>query len=534
MAKKYSAKVEVTGDSTSAERAAKKTQSAFGKLGNFIKDRFVVTLGDVTNAVRGVVSVMGDAVAAADRQEEAVNNLNSAMKASGDFSEAASKDMQDFASQLQKTTTIGDETTLEMLALAKSFGRTNEEAKRMVRTAADFSVAAKINLEEALRRIGRAAQGSVDDISKFAPEIRELTKEQLAAGEATRVLEERFGGLAQAQAQTSAGIRKQLLNALVNLQETLGQSLTKNKDFNEAMKSLRDTLSDPALAQGIANIVAATVQLVKFQAQVSRYTPIVLWGKAVKSAWDTVAGWAGSIGTATAALVGMASGTDKATTAVDALTRAEERAKRINDALSGVVASLGEELNAFGVTLLPEVNKQIEKNNETLAKARDAYSRMARTVDGELIVSYEKLVEIEAKISVENQRLRDELNGVTEASTAAAAANVSHSRSLDGVAVSSASASAAMSAARGTMVATGQQAVFTASQFDQLAASQGRVAATAAAVAGGGQVILGGTRVNLPGGGSRLTHDPQPFGTSNLGGAPTGTSSRSSLGRPRL
>ena len=65
---------------------------------------------------------------------------------------------------------------------------------------------------------------------------------------------------------------------------------------------------------------------------------------------------------------------------------------------------------------------------------------------------------------------------------------------------------------------TGQQAAFTAAQFDALARSQGRAAAEEAAIAAGSEVILGGTRIRLPGGGSRLV-------TSSTRGGQVGSTS---------
>ena len=47
--------------------------------------------------------------------------MNQQLKNTGDYSEAASQDMQKFASELQEVTTVGDEATLGLVALAKNF-----------------------------------------------------------------------------------------------------------------------------------------------------------------------------------------------------------------------------------------------------------------------------------------------------------------------------------------------------------------------------------------------------------------------------
>ncbi len=106
-------------------------------------------------AARGISSAVGELISLAAQQEVAVNKLNTALRLAGDFSDDASKDLQAFASQLQATSTIGDETTLEMLALAKSFGVSNEGAKELVQSAAELSEATGISLESAVKNLGK-------------------------------------------------------------------------------------------------------------------------------------------------------------------------------------------------------------------------------------------------------------------------------------------------------------------------------------------------------------------------------------------
>jgi hypothetical protein len=63
--------------------------------------------GNVASNVAGkalgfLVSALGEVVNAAQRQEDAINSLNASLRQSGEFSQATSEDLQDFASSLQK------------------------------------------------------------------------------------------------------------------------------------------------------------------------------------------------------------------------------------------------------------------------------------------------------------------------------------------------------------------------------------------------------------------------------------------------
>lgn len=179
-------------------------------------------------AGRAIVNGLGAVTEAAAIQEEAVQKLNTALKLSGDFSKAASDDLQDFASALQQTSTVGDEAVLEQLALAKSFGTTNEQAKELVAAAVDLSAATGISLDSAVKNLGKTLGGLTGELGESVPALRELTAEQLKAGEAIDFVTQRFGGAAQALTQTFSGATQQASNSFGDFQEVLGSFITEN------------------------------------------------------------------------------------------------------------------------------------------------------------------------------------------------------------------------------------------------------------------------------------------------------------------
>ena len=76
-------------------------------------------------------------IAAAQQQEDAVNELNTALIATGKFSKETSQELQNFASELQRNSTIGDETTLSTAALIQSLGDLEKDGlKRATQAAA--------------------------------------------------------------------------------------------------------------------------------------------------------------------------------------------------------------------------------------------------------------------------------------------------------------------------------------------------------------------------------------------------------------
>lgn len=186
-----------------------------------------------------------DGVAAAQEHENAVQSMNQQLANAGQFSAAASKRIQSFSDELEKTSNVGAEVTLKMVGLAQAFTKTSEDAQELTAAALDFSVGAGVSFEEAIRRLGRGVQGASGDIANFAPEIRNLTKEQLAAGAATRILAERFKGAAAAATKTFSGGLKRLENSFGAVTEGVGVTITENQVllnvFGEVDKILNDT-----------------------------------------------------------------------------------------------------------------------------------------------------------------------------------------------------------------------------------------------------------------------------------------------------
>lgn len=211
-------------------------------------------------ASRKLFNAIRDVTDASAKQELAVKRLNTSLKLAGDFSEDASKEMQQFATDLQKVTTVGDETALEMLALAKSFNVSNEDAKKLVATAADLAEATGGTLEGAVRELGKTYSGTTGLLSRQIPVLKDLTKEQLRSGEAINIIAERFKGAAAAATQTYTGAMIQLSNAMGDFKESIGAIITENPLVIQAIHLIREQFENMSAAitrnsEGIQNFV---------------------------------------------------------------------------------------------------------------------------------------------------------------------------------------------------------------------------------------------------------------------------------------
>jgi len=210
----------------SMEKASKQFSLAFkGAIALFAGQKVLGAFKSVTDA--------------AIKQENAINALNQQLKLSGDFSEAASKDMQEFASSLQSVSTQGDETTLELLALAKTFDTTDAGAKKLTLAATELAAATGKAPQEALKQLAKSYSGLAGELGESLPATREFTQEQLKAGAAVDLVIERFGGSATGKLATFDGALTQLSNSFGDLQEEIGFSVTKSPELIEAFGGLQ-------------------------------------------------------------------------------------------------------------------------------------------------------------------------------------------------------------------------------------------------------------------------------------------------------
>ncbi len=236
----------------STKQAEKDARKSGNKAGKKFGTGFESGLGGLKSTLLGLGAALATAFAgrrileAAAAQEDAVNALNTALRRSGEFSVEASNGIQAWASELQASTTAGDEAILANFALSKSYGATADQAKIATEAALELSEAAGISFEESVRRVGRAMSGSVDDVSKFAPAIKDLTKAQLAAGGAAEALIASLGGTAAAAVNTFSGSLAQANNTFGDFLEQIGFIVTKSPAVISVFKFISKEISEAA------------------------------------------------------------------------------------------------------------------------------------------------------------------------------------------------------------------------------------------------------------------------------------------------
>lgn len=210
------------------------TEKSFGTL------KKVAAAAVAFLAAREVVQFFGEGIDAAIAQENAMRALETQLEQTGEMSQKAMNDFAAFANTMEATTKFGDDLVLSQVAIAKSFGISNAEAEQLVKTAADLAAATGQSLDSAVQQLGKTLGGTTGRLDEMVPALRGLTKEQLANGEAIKVIAERYGGAAENEIQTFSGALLQTGNAFGNLQEAFGNILVQNEAVIAAISGVRE------------------------------------------------------------------------------------------------------------------------------------------------------------------------------------------------------------------------------------------------------------------------------------------------------
>ena len=202
-------------------RGAKKSKDELSGLNGAISKmgKAVGVASAAYFGAKGLISAFSTVIEASGRQEQAEKALSVALGKTSD-------ELLKQASALQSVTTAGDEAIIEQQAFLASLKFTEDQIKTIIPVALDLSAATGISLESAVRNTSKTFSGLAGELGELVPQLRDLTTEEMKAGEAVEVLGELFEGQAAKQADTMSGALKQAENSAGDLAEAIGNKLS--------------------------------------------------------------------------------------------------------------------------------------------------------------------------------------------------------------------------------------------------------------------------------------------------------------------
>lgn len=238
------------------EQSVQGTNKQLNSFSTNLKNAFSVAGGviiakvfqEAANLIRNAAA---EAVDAAIAQEEAINRLNTALRISGRFSEAASKDIQDFATSLQDVINVSDEVILDVASLIQSFVNLDKNAlKSATQATIDFATTFRLDFESASRIVGKALQGNVDALKRYGISVKAGANETETFNNVLTALADKSLGSAEAATKGYAGSLAAVSVQYGELLETVGRFVTENEAIKasfrttaEAIKQINTALS---------------------------------------------------------------------------------------------------------------------------------------------------------------------------------------------------------------------------------------------------------------------------------------------------
>lgn len=205
----------------SAKRDLGGFEDAAKKLGTALKGAFAITA--VLASLKQLGSFAADCFNEFAAGERRLNQLSIALdNNSASFTKATT-----LIDEMKRMSMASKDDIEELVAELAALGKSDEEIDKITRASVNLSNITGKGLKESFTQINSTYSGSVDELGKLIPELKDLTKEQLASGEAANILNGKFGEMSKQLSENS---------------------------FAQKIKNIKDDFGD--MKQGLGGVVA--------------------------------------------------------------------------------------------------------------------------------------------------------------------------------------------------------------------------------------------------------------------------------------
>lgn len=235
-----------------ARQATSRFSGGLGRLAKFGAIFGGLTAGALAfrRALSGAIGFIKSGVSALGEYQDSVAGLGAALKAQGIQNiEETTAAVEEFAAEFQNATGVSDDAIVSVAQQLTTLGVAGKvNLTQATETVIDFSKAMKIDIKTAARSFGQAIQGNAATLGRYLPAVRELTKEQLANGEAFKLAQESVGGFSRDLGVAGTGPVERMRAAFTDLSKAVAGP------FLEAINSIAPRL------QAMANVLTGRVK----------------------------------------------------------------------------------------------------------------------------------------------------------------------------------------------------------------------------------------------------------------------------------
>jgi hypothetical protein len=225
----------LSSDMDHLEKEIKQTTSAQKKMGSSMGKQkkgvsgvgaalggYTLAIGAAVQGIQAAINVTSEWVSLSNEQEKAENNLTAALRARG--LDDNIQEYKEYASQIQRVTTLGDEQVLQiqktLAGMGEERGSINDTTEMIIGLSKAYE-GAGLQQKQAIKGIMNARQGDFNTLKRYIPELRTAKNETEAMAILQRKSAEGFK-IAQAETEAGAGKLQQFSNLVGDLKEDFG------------------------------------------------------------------------------------------------------------------------------------------------------------------------------------------------------------------------------------------------------------------------------------------------------------------------
>lgn len=272
------------------DKSSKQTSKGFGSFTRSLavaRDLMLVLPGvirAVTAPLRGLFNFLKSSSIAAASFEDTIRKLSVSLALQGVSGvKAFTLELEEFAQGLQDTTAFSSEMVLGISQQLTILGVQQDQLKLATKAVLDYSAATGRDAANAASQFGKTLGGTLGELSEAFPQLKALTQAQLEAGDAFKFAGELLGGFSEQVANTTKGIRAQLINALGDLQIAVGDAINPVLDVltrvaTEALKAATGAVraGQDGITEAFAGIARSALEVIRGLADSALNIPVLI------------------------------------------------------------------------------------------------------------------------------------------------------------------------------------------------------------------------------------------------------------------
>ena len=221
-------KYKISGKSDTT--AIAKTQLAMKKLGSEVANINKIIGGFAIAKVMQVVSkVTNGATENFLAQNKALLQYNATVAKFG----KSLSNLNKIQNEVSRNNFFDGDSINNATKMAVAMGLTEKQIEDVLKASTDLAASGVMPLDQAVKALSLSYSGNIAQLKRMNPELANLTKEQLAQGEAVRIIGQEYKGIADAMANTFDGRDTQWKNSFSDLQAEVGEIIQKVKYFGQ-------------------------------------------------------------------------------------------------------------------------------------------------------------------------------------------------------------------------------------------------------------------------------------------------------------